>query len=154
MHASKPGWMAPLVERWLNTPVIQIVVVLVAAGPMVWLLRRKVKQRADSAAQGNVIKVPCLLRHPSLEGRWLRGRLLIGPTTRAWEPRTRAGAAVSLPATLQQVSVRSPSRREALRINGRCRIAEYASAEGTVLVAVMPNELDHVLTALARNEAE
>lgn len=146
--------MGTRVERCLNAPVIQIVVVLVAAGLTAWLLRRKVKQRAESAAQGNMIKVPCLLRHPSLEGRWLRGRLLTGPSGMAWEPRTKAGAAVSLPDGLRQVSVRSPSLREAMKINGGSRIVECTSPEGALLVAVMPNELDHVLTALNSNGAE
>ncbi|NUW04642.1 hypothetical protein G6W50_33790 [Streptomyces sp. CAI 127] len=133
----------------MNAPVIGLVGALAAAGLTAWLFRRKVKQRADSAAQGKVIKVPCLLRHPWLEGRWLRGRLLTGPAVRGWEPRTKAGATVSLPDDVRAVSVRSPSWREALRINGRSRIVECASAEGTLLVVVMPNELDHVLTALS-----
>lgn len=133
---------------------IELVVALAAAALTAWLFRRKVKQRADSAAQGNVIKVPCLLRHPSLEGRWLRGRLLIDPSGMAWEPRTKAGAAVSLPEGLRRVSVRSPSLREAVKINGGSRIVECTSPEGTLLVAVMPNELDHIITALNSNGAE
>lgn len=136
------------VLRCLNAPVIELVVALAAAGMTAWLFRRGVKQRADSAAQGNVIKIPCLLRHPSIEGRWLRGRLVIGPSGMGWEPRTKAGAAVSLPEGLRQVSVRSPSWREAVKINGGSRIVECSSPEGALLVAVMPNELDHVLTAL------
>jgi hypothetical protein len=128
--------------------VIELVVDLAAAGLTAWLFRRGVRQRADSAAQGDVIRIPCLLRHPSHEGRWLRGRLLVGPSGTAWEPRTKAGAAVSLPDGLRQVGVRSPSWREAMKINGGSRIVECDSPEGAVLVAVMPDELDHVLTAL------
>ncbi|RDS61386.1 hypothetical protein DWC19_31900 [Streptomyces sp. M7] len=134
----------------MNVPVIELAVVLVAGGLAGWLLRRKVKQRAASAAQGDAIKVPCLLRHPSLDGRWLRGRLVMGPATMTWEPRTKAGAAVSLPAGLRQVGLRSPSLREAMKINGGSRIVECTSSEGAVLIAVMPNEVDHVLTALSR----
>ncbi|MFE4832661.1 hypothetical protein [Streptomyces sp. NPDC056672] len=133
---------------------IELVIALAVAGLTAWLFRRKAKQRAASAAQGDVIKVPCLLRHPSLEGRWLRGRLLIGPSGMAWEPRTKAGAAVSLPDGLRQVSVRSPSLREAVKINGGSRIVECTSSEGALLVAVMPNELDHVLTGLNSNGAQ
>lgn len=147
------GELGTRVQRCLNAPVIELVVALAVAGLTTWLFRRRVKHRADQAVQGHVIKVPCMLRHPSLDGRWLRGRLLTGPSGMAWEPRTKAGAAVSLPDGLRRVSVRSPSMREAMRINGGSRIVECASSEGTLLVAVMPNELDHVLTALSHNRA-
>ncbi|WP_257231341.1 hypothetical protein [Streptomyces sp. UH6] len=40
-----------------------------------------------------------------------------------------------------------------MKINGGSTIVECASCEGAVLIAVMPNELDHVLTALSRNAA-
>ncbi|CAM5233504.1 hypothetical protein STENM36S_07537 [Streptomyces tendae] len=72
------------------------------------------------------------------------------PSGMGWEPRTRAGAGVSLPEGLRKVGVRSPSWREALRINGGSRIVECHSAEGALLVAVLPDELHHVLTALNR----
>lgn len=74
----------------------------------------------------------------------------MGPATMTWEPRTKAGAAVSLPAGLRQVGLRSPSLREAMKINGGSRIVECTSSEGAVLIVVMPNEVDHVLTALSR----
>ncbi|MFC8828395.1 hypothetical protein ACFT9I_23960 [Streptomyces sp. NPDC057137] len=127
---------------------IELVVALAVGGLTAWLLRRKVRRRAARATQGDVIKVPCLLRHPSLEGRWLRGRLLIDPSGMVWEARTKAGAAVSLPDELRRVGVRSPSLREAMKINGGSRVVECTSPEGALLVAVMPNELDHVLAAL------
>ncbi|MFD0213846.1 hypothetical protein ACFVH9_33355 [Streptomyces hirsutus] len=127
---------------------IELAGMAAAAALTAWLMRRKVRQRADNAAQGSAIRVPCLIKHPSHDARWLRGRMLTTPTAVVWEPRTKAGAGVALPADLRPVGVRSPSRREAWRINGRSGIVECGSAEGTVLVAVMPNELDHVLTAL------
>ncbi|GAA2324609.1 hypothetical protein OKJ48_01115 [Streptomyces kunmingensis] len=133
---------------------IELVLTVAAAGLMAWLMGRRAKQRAVSAAQGHVIKVPCLLRHPSLEGRWLRGRLVIGASGMTWEARTRAGTAVSLPDGLRQVGVRSPSLREAVKINGGSRVVECTSAEGDLLVAVMPNELDHVLAGLNSNAAQ
>lgn len=120
-----------------------------------WLLRRKVRHRALGAARGEVIEVPCLFRRPAHEGRWLRGRMTVGPTTMTWKPRTRAGADVSLPAGATQVGLRAPSRREGImRMNPRCTIVECASPEGSAEIAVMPNELGHVLHALSRNEAE
>jgi hypothetical protein len=53
----------------------------------------------------------------------------------------------------RRVGVRSPSLREAMKINGGSRIVECTSPEGPLLVCVMPNELDHVLTALNSNGA-
>jgi hypothetical protein len=44
--------------------------------------------------------------------------------------------------------MRSPSLREAVALNPRCRIVECDSPDGEVLFAVMPQELDHVLAAL------
>ena len=77
--------------------------------------------------------------------------MVIGPTSMAWENRGRGGA-VSLPPGLRHVGVRSPLLREAAwKMNAGSRIVECTSSEGAVLVAVMPNELDHVLTALSRN---
>ncbi|MFC9063853.1 hypothetical protein N0X72_19860 [Streptomyces carpaticus] len=129
---------------------IGIVMGLIAAGVTAWLFRRRVARRAEAAAQGDVIRVPCLLMHPGRPGRWLRGRLLIGPGTVEWKGSTRAGAALALPAGLRQVGMRSPSLREAMKLNGGARIVECASAEGAVLIAVLPNELGHVLGALTR----
>ncbi len=71
-----------------------------------------------------------------------------------WEARTRAGAAVSLPAALRIVEVRSPSLREAVKINGGSRIMECASAEGAVSIAVMPHDLDRVVQALRSGAME
>ncbi|MFJ4867625.1 hypothetical protein [Streptomyces sp. NPDC088757] len=120
-----------------------------AAGALVtWLVRRKVRQRTEGAERGDEIGVPCMLRHPAREGRWLRGRMRVGPSGMTWEPSTRAGTAVSLPAELRQTGLRAPSLREAITINGGSRIVECASPEGTVLIAVMPYEVEHVLKAL------
>lgn len=134
----------------LDAPVIIHLFLFATGGLTVWLLGRRVRQRAARAARGAVIEVPCLLRHPARAGRWLRGRLVTGPGTAAWAPRTRAGAGLGLPAGIRPLDVRSPSTREAMRINAGCRIVECASDEGTVLLAVMPHELGHVLAALAR----
>ncbi|WP_228081963.1 hypothetical protein [Streptomyces profundus] len=127
---------------------IELVVACVAAGLTAWLFRRKAKRRAAGAAHGDAITFACLLRHPSRGKRWLRGRMLIGPTTMAWEPRTKAGAGTALPAGLRQVGVRSPTMREAIRINGGSRVVVCASPQGEVLLAVMPTELPRLLTAL------
>lgn len=132
----------------------EVVLLLSVGAVTTWWLGRQVRHRAAEAANGGVIAVPCLLRHPARDGRWLRGRMLTGPAMAAWEPRTRAGAGISLPAGTRPFDVRSPGPREAMRINAGCRIVECSSAEGPLLLAVMPNELDHILTALRRAGAE
>ncbi|WP_234323049.1 hypothetical protein [Streptomyces bikiniensis] len=127
---------------------IGIPMLLAAAALATWLVRRKARQRVEAAGRGDGIGVPCMLRHPAREGRWLRGRMLVGPSGTTWAPSTRAGAAVSLPAELRRTGLRAPSLREAITINGGSRIVECASPEGTVLIAVMPYEVEHVLGAL------
>ncbi|MEU6439913.1 hypothetical protein [Streptomyces sp. NPDC047046] len=129
---------------------IELVVCLAGAALVGWLFRRAVGRRADAAARGDAIKVPCLLRHPARQGRWLRGRLVISPAGVVWEARTRAGAAVSLPGGLRWAGVRSPSLREAMKVNGGSRIVECTAPEGTLLVSVMPHDLEHVRAALDR----
>ncbi|WP_078968532.1 MULTISPECIES: hypothetical protein [unclassified Streptomyces] len=133
---------------------IDVLTALAAGALVTWLIRRKVRQRAEDAGRGDEIGVPCMLRHPAREGRWLRGRMLIGPAGMTWEAGSRAGAAVSLPAELRRVGLRVPSLREAITINGGSRIVECASPEGTVLIAVMPYEVEHVLKALDAPRAE
>ncbi|MFJ3812855.1 hypothetical protein [Streptomyces sp. NPDC090056] len=132
---------------------IEILMALAAGGLVTWLVRRKARQCLEDAGRGDGIAVPCMLRHPAREGRWLRGRMLVGPAGMTWDPGSRAGAAVSLPAELRRTglrapSLRAPSLREAMTINGASRIVECASPEGTVLIAVMPYEVEHVLRAL------
>ncbi|MGW9450945.1 hypothetical protein [Streptomyces sp. NPDC055632] len=127
---------------------IEIPMALAAGALVTWLFRRKVRQRAEDAGRGDEIAVPCMLRHPAREGRWLRGRMRVGPAGMTWDPGSRAGAAVSLPAELRRTGLRAPSLREAMTINGASRIVECASPEGTVLIAVMPYEVEHVLKAL------
>ncbi|MFE5512924.1 hypothetical protein ACFQ9J_20515 [Streptomyces sp. NPDC056529] len=127
---------------------IEILMALAAGGLVAWLVRRKARQRVEDAGRGDEIAVPCMLRHPAREGRWLRGRMLMGPAGMTWDPGSRAGAAVSLPAELRRTGLRAPSLREAMTINGASRIVECASPEGTVLIAVMPYEVEHVLKAL------
>ncbi|MFB7027479.1 MULTISPECIES: hypothetical protein [unclassified Streptomyces] len=127
---------------------IEIPMALAAGALVTWLFRRKVRQRAEGAGRGDEIAVPCMLRHPAREGRWLRGRMRVGPAGMTWDPGSRAGAAVSLPAELRRTGLRAPSLREAMTINGASRIVECASPEGTVLIAVMPYEVEHVLKAL------
>ncbi|MFC8171408.1 hypothetical protein ACFUJ0_06695 [Streptomyces sp. NPDC057242] len=133
---------------------IEILMALAAGGLVTWLVRRKARQRVEEAGRGDGIAVPCMLRHPAREGRWLRGRMLVGPAGMTWEPSTRAGAAVSLPAELRRTGLRAPSLREAMTINGASRIVECASPEGPVLIAVMPYEAEHVLKALDGVEEE
>ncbi|WP_399895316.1 hypothetical protein ACGH7X_39150 [Streptomyces sp. BBFR51] len=54
----------------------------------------------------------------------------------------------ALPADLCQAGVRSPSLGEAVAVNPGSRIVECESSDGEVLIAVMPEELHHVIKAL------
>lgn len=79
--------------------------------------------------------------------RWRAGRLLIGPGALVWKPSfgKQEGA---LPAGLRRTGMRAPSWREALAFNARSRIVKCESPDGEILIAVMPDELNHVLKAL------
>ncbi|MER7172821.1 hypothetical protein [Streptomyces mesophilus] len=126
---------------------IEIAVLLVGGCLGWWLVSRKVRQRAQDAAAGVAIKVPCMVRRPDQDRRWTRGRLVTGAGETIWE-RRGLGPVASLPAGLRQVGMRKPSRGEAVRINGRAWIIECASDDGAVLIGVMPPELEHVSSAL------
>ncbi|MGW4271483.1 hypothetical protein ACWEGQ_03780 [Streptomyces seoulensis] len=88
-----------------------------------------------------------MLKWSAQGSRWRAGRLLIGPGLLAWKPSFGKQEAV-LPADLRQAGVRSPSLREAVAFNPGSRIVECGSSDGEVLIAVMPEELDHVIKAL------
>ncbi|MCO4696015.1 hypothetical protein LRR80_02072 [Streptomyces sp. RO-S4] len=140
---------------WLNAPVIGFVCVLLAGALTAWLVRGTIRRRDGRAARGEVIEVPCVLRHPAREQRWLRGRMAVGPSTFAWTPRTRAGAKLDPPTALRQVGTRKPTWREgALRVNPRATIVVCESSVGAVEIAVMPHDVGHVLLALGRHAAE
>ncbi|MFH9179247.1 hypothetical protein [Streptomyces albogriseolus] len=127
----------------------------IAAGVLTALvLSRTVRRRNERAAEGGTIEVPCMLRHPAREGRWLRGRMAVGPSTVAWKPRTRVGAEVPAPCALRRVGMRAPAWREGLRVNPRCTIVACDSSVGAVEIAVMPHDLGHLLLALERTAAE
>ena len=79
--------------------------------------------------------------------RWRPGRLLIGAGPLVWQA-SWGGRKSALPADLHRTGVRGPSVREALGINPRSRIVECEAADGIILIAVMPEELDLVLKAV------
>lgn len=136
----------------LNAAVITSVCAVAAGGLTTWLVvNRGIRRRDERSARGEVIEVPCMLRHPAREGRWLRGRMAVGSSTVAWEPRTRAGAKVPGPTALRQVGTRAPAWREGLRVNPRCTIVACDSSVGAVEIAVMPHDLGHLLLALERS---
>ncbi|WP_211257219.1 hypothetical protein [Streptomyces megasporus] len=127
---------------------VELVAVLVGGGTAAWLLRRKGRQRAESAARGETIAVPCLVRHPVRGGRWKRGRMLVGPGSMVWRPAGGHGGPDRLPPRLRKVEVRRPTWKEALWINGGGLVIECASAEGEVWIGVMPREAGHLLHVL------
>ncbi len=138
----------------LNTAVITSVCAIAAGALTVLALGRTVRRRDERAARGGSIEVPCMLRHPARERRWLRGRMVVAPATVAWKPRTRAGAEVPAPTALRQVGTRAPTWWEGLRMNPRCTIVACDSSVGAVEIAVMPHDLGHLLLALDRTATE
>ncbi|MGJ7020125.1 hypothetical protein [Streptomyces griseorubens] len=134
---------------------ITSVCAVAAGGLTTWLVvSRGVRRRDERAARGEVIEVPCVLRHPAArEGRWLRGRMAVGPSTVAWKPSTRAGAKMPAPTALRHTGTRAPSWREGLRMNPRCTIVACDSSVGAVEIAVMPRDLGHLLLAVERSAA-
>ncbi|MGX1509012.1 AbrB/MazE/SpoVT family DNA-binding domain-containing protein [Streptomyces collinus] len=74
--------------------------------------------------------------------------MLIGAGPLVWKPSFGKQNA-ALPAGLRRTGMRSPSWREAVALNPRSRIVECESSDGeVVLIAVVPEELDHVIKAL------
>ncbi|AYG78202.1 hypothetical protein DWB77_00309 [Streptomyces hundungensis] len=88
-----------------------------------------------------------MVKWPARSPRWRAGRLLISAGSVVWKS-SYGKQEVALPTDLLQTGFRSPSLREAVAINPGSRIAECDSSDGEVLIAVMPSELDHVVTAL------
>jgi hypothetical protein len=54
---------------------------------------------------------------------------------------------VALPGGLRRARVRAPSVREAVGVDPGSRIVPCVSADGEIPIAVMPEELDHVIRA-------
>lgn len=73
---------------------------------------------------------------------------MIGPGPLVWKASLGKQEA-ALPTDLRQMGVRSPSLREAVSLNPRSRIVDCESSGGPILIAVQPEELDHVIEALA-----
>ncbi|MFG3111454.1 AbrB/MazE/SpoVT family DNA-binding domain-containing protein [Streptomyces tendae] len=127
---------------------IELVLGAVAAALVGWLMRRKRQQRSTAIAAGEQTGVPCLLKWPAQGSRWRAGRVLIGAGPLVWKPSFGKQEA-ALPAGLRRTGMRSPSLREAVSLNPRSRIVECESSDGeVVLIAVVPEELDHVIKAL------
>ncbi|WP_435973315.1 hypothetical protein [Streptomyces sp. Qhu_M48] len=131
-------------------PVSLAVAAMAAAGAAALvgrLMNRKRRQRSDALAAGEVAGVPCMLKWSAQGSRWRPGRLLIGAGPPVWKASWGRREA-ALPADLRRTGTRSPSVREGISINPGSRIVEYASSGGTVLIAVMPDEVDQVVKAL------
>lgn len=114
-----------------------------------WLVRSGQRRRSAAFAPGEVVAVPGLLKGPGRGARWRAGRLVIGAEPPVWRP-SRGGQELALPADLRPTGTRPPTLREAVRFNPRARVVACESAEGPVLIAVLPEELEQVLGALER----
>ncbi|MGW5422849.1 hypothetical protein [Streptomyces sp. NPDC003943] len=114
-----------------------------------WLVRSGQRRRSAASAAGEAVAVPGLLKGPGQGARWRAGRLVIGAEPPLWRP-SGGGQELALPADLRPAGTRPPTLREAIRFNPRARVVACESAEGPVLIAVLPEELEQVLGALER----
>ncbi|MER5965870.1 hypothetical protein [Streptomyces sp. NPDC002057] len=126
---------------------VSLAVAAVAAALVGRLMIRKRRQRSAALAAGEAAGVPCMLKWAAQGSRWRAGRLLIGAGPPVWRASWGRREA-ALPADLRRTGTRPPSVREGISINPGSRIVEYASSGGTVLIAVMPDEVDQVVKAL------
>ncbi|MFD5440670.1 hypothetical protein [Streptomyces tendae] len=134
-------------SAWHNARVFELTMCVVAAALVGWLMRRKRQRRSTAVAAGEQAGVPCMLKRSAQGSRWRAGRVLIGAGPLVWKPSFGKQEA-ALPAGLRRTGMRSPSLREAVSLNPRSRIVECESSYGEILIAVMPEELDHVIKAL------
>lgn len=132
----------------LNATVIELGFFAVLAALAGWLMRRRARQRSEAMADGEPAEVPCMLKWAALGSRWKVGRLLLTGTDPLLRTSFPGRREVALPRGLRRTGVRAPSVREGLTINPRSRIVECESAEGEVLIAVMPEDLEHVTEAV------
>jgi hypothetical protein len=128
--------------------VIDCVVLGVVGSLVGMLIRRRHRQRSARAADGAPTGVPCMIKRASHGNRWRPGQLLINAKPLTWRP-AYGRSAVVLPDDLHRTAVRAVSTREGLVINPGSRIVECASSDGTVLIAVMPVDLELVTGALS-----
>ncbi|MFE7327194.1 hypothetical protein ACFU8W_19770 [Streptomyces sp. NPDC057565] len=128
--------------------VIDCVVLGVVGSLVGMLIRRRHRQRSARAADGAPTGIPCMIKRASHGNRWRPGRLLTHAKPLTWRP-AYGRSAVVLPDDLHRTAVRAVSTREGLVINPGSRIVECASSDGTVLIAVMPVDLEQVTGALS-----
>ncbi|MEU0368744.1 hypothetical protein ABZ070_00495 [Streptomyces sp. NPDC006283] len=126
---------------------IEVLAAAAAAALVGRLVLRRRRQRAALVDAGEEAGIPCMLKRSTGGSRWRPGRLLIGTGPLAWQA-SWGGRRSALPAGLRRTGVRAPSMREALGINPGSRIVECEAADEVILIAVMPQELDHVLKAV------
>jgi hypothetical protein len=129
--------------------VIDLLMFAMVGGLTGWLVRCRQRRRAVNFAVGGQVKVPCSIKTLSQRGfRWKHGHALIGEGSVTWEASVGRNDTVVLFADHSQARVRKPSVREMWWVNPNCKILTCGTRTGPVLVAVLANELDLVLTAL------
>lgn len=135
----------------MNPTMVELVIDFVLLAPLAvfvgWFIRRKQRHRSAQAAAGAPVGIPCMLKRLSHSSRWRAGRLVINEEPLAWHASAGKQKAM-LPGDLRRTAVRSPSLREWVSINPRSRIVEYESSDGDLLIAVLPEELGNVISAL------
>ncbi|MGW7358568.1 hypothetical protein ACWGI0_18545 [Streptomyces sp. NPDC054802] len=126
---------------------VELVLLGALASLIGWLVHRKQRQRSSAPAPADEAGIACMIKGGPGGTRWRPGRLLVGAGPLAWKA-SWGGRTVVLPAGLRRTGLRPPSMREAMGLNPRSRIIECEAGGETVLIAVMPEELDPVVKAL------
>ncbi|QNP66369.1 hypothetical protein [Streptomyces genisteinicus] len=125
----------------------ELVLTAVVLALAVWMLSKQLRQRSAGVAVTTPTGVPCMLKAPGRRGGFRPGRLAVGAGPLVWKP-SLGGRDVALPADLAHTATRPAGPEEAKGVSPRARIVECASADGTWLIAVLPEELEHVIGAV------
>lgn len=145
MATRRPGRVFE--AAWLNARMIELVLTAVVLALAVWMLSKQLRQRSAGTTAEKPTGVPCMLASGKGRPRFRPGRLVVGSEPLTWKP-SLGGRDVVLPADLAHTATRPVTVREAVGVNPRARIVECASTDGAWLIAVLPEELEHVLGAV------
>ncbi|MFD7796680.1 hypothetical protein [Streptomyces sp. NPDC059759] len=115
-------------------------------------LNRQQRNTTANLIDGRRIKVLCVVKGPDTSS-WARGHFVIESGRWTWEPGARQDPPFMLPSDVRPVRMRPPAQGEG-RLNHRFLVMECTSAEGTVLIAALHGQVEHVFMALTRADSQ